>query len=177
MNHKRRASRRPSLDSIDEEDLIMIKMKQDDLPPQEHTPQRKLIDYTVSTRQRLISEKDAFVRRLPPSPSKPKIDLQTNKLVVPSLNYVEKIPYGPVHITQQEDSLQNNDERIDFFLKLQKRRAPTTKIQDFRAGLEKSRLQKSRLFGAFAGNGVRRSSYTDLKRAWSTGKQVCALTF
>lgn len=165
MNRQRRTSRRPSLDSVDEEELVVEE-------EEEVYPYRKLIDYTISNRRRQVGDTKRYVRRS-------GIDLPKNRTnsVLPSFIYLEKIPYGSLLKQQQEEGAPSDNERIDFLLKVQKRRSSATKIDDFRAGLTKPRSQKSRLFGAFAENGARRSSYTDLKRAWSKGEGMSAMTF
>lgn len=180
MEHQRRRQyrRQQSLDSVDEEDFFDDDEDEED---EEAILQRKLIDYTVSNgrRRRVDCQEATSLRRLPLGRAN-SMDRQTEKLILPSFNYLEKIPYSSFLQEGHNTPSSEEGERIDFFLKVKKKkkRASGTKIHDFRAGLEKSRSQKSLLFGSFlAENGARRSSYVDLKKAWSNGKGMCALTF
>lgn len=151
-----------SLDSVDEEESLVAEQDQDESPP------RRLIDYTVTNRQRRVGEVAAAPLSEAHSPSH-----QKNKLVLPSFIYLEKISFGSI---LNGIEAPNDEERVDFFLKVKKRRTKGTIIQNYRLGLEKSRSQKSPLFGSFKESGEYRSSYTDLKEAWSKGEGVGKLT-
>lgn len=77
---------------------------------------------------------------------------------LPSFASLEKIPYGSMR-SKSDDS----DERIDFFLKIEPRRSSESRVSEMRAGFEKPRSTKSRLFGSFTENGEIRKSYADFK--------------
>lgn len=135
--------------------------------------------YYTTTRQfvqhsskRCSNKKSIAQQRLPKIRSSfcsTKDHQTSNKLMIPSFNSFEKKIRSSAAI---QPASQEDEERIDFFLKVQKKRCESTKMQDFRAGLQKSRSPKSRLFGSFGEDGVRRSSYRDLMEGRLQGTQV-----
>lgn len=127
---------------------------------------RTLIDYTVTNRAPIRSESDnegqciaggnGTVTEIPPSRHSGRSPTLSH---LPSFASLERIPYGSMKMESDE-----NDERIDFFLKIHPRRSSESRLNELRAGFyKKSRSPKSRLFGSFSENGEIRQSYTDLK--------------
>ena len=143
-------------------------------------PRRKLIDYTVSNRASPVDggdEHGKYCRRRPltrsasideqkhSSSSRPLTLTTQPSCVLPSFSYLERVlPYAGSKSMQAYASGEE-EERIDFFFKIQPRRSSESKMNELRAGFEKKpRLRsKSRLFGSFTENGEIRRSYTDLK--------------
>jgi hypothetical protein len=154
-------------------------------------PRRKLIDYTISNSHTNRKRSEWAVRQqndldsaatsrplmLPPSPKSKKTTStnESGRLDLPSFSYLEKIPYGSLHLADSVPTLASSlpEERVDFFLKVRTTRIKSdSNMLELRAGFRKQRLQKSRLFGSFSENGERRSSYADLKRVLSQGKDL-----
>lgn len=141
------------------------------------TAKKKLVDYTISsssTRRRQKVDETATTSRRCLQPrdftsTDPTTNPTRNKVLLPSFKYVDEI----LHSSSEEE-----EERVDFFLRVKKIRPAGTKMHDFPAGLEKARARKSLLFGSFLSeSGARRSSYVDLKEARSNGRHLCVLTF
>jgi hypothetical protein len=130
---------------------------------------RTLIDYTVTNRPPMMCDSEdrkrcvgaesraATERSVSNSPRR-----SPTQLNLPSFAALEKIPYG----SMRSESDDQDDERIDFFLKISPRRSSENRISELRAGFVKSRSTKSRLFGSFNENGEIRKSYSDLKELY-----------
>ena len=136
---------------------------------------RMLIDYTVTNRAPIRSDSEQerqcvtagkrIATDIPPSHHVRKLPTSSH---LPSFASLERIPYGSMKMASDE-----SHERIDFFLKIQPRRASGSRINELRAGLnKKSRSTKSRLFGSFYENGEIRQSYNDLKELLRQKQQM-----
>ena len=127
---------------------------------------RTLVDYTATNRAPIRSDSDnegecveagnGTATEIPPSHHGGRSSTPSH---LPSFASLERIPYGSMTMESDE-----NDQRIDFFLKILPRRSSESRIKELRAGFnKKSRSPKSRLFGSFSENGEIRQSYNDLK--------------
>ncbi|KAI2510024.1 hypothetical protein MHU86_4318 [Fragilaria crotonensis] len=134
----------------------------------EHLPRisRTLVDYTATNRTPIRSDSDnegecveagnGTATEIPPSHHGGRSSTPSH---LPSFASLERIPYGSMTMESDE-----NDQRIDFFLKILPRRSSESRIKELRAGFyKKSRSPKSRLFGSFSETGEIRQSYNDLK--------------
>lgn len=152
-------------------DVAILRHEEVENQKEEHS-QRILIDYTISNCRMNTNIACTHAPQL--SSFERTRRVQPKSILPPFINQNETLSKS---FHKQHDVSSLKEERIDFFLRIKKKRATLTTIHDFRTGLEKARLHKSPLFGAFGENGKRRSSYVDLKRAWSIGQGMGSMHF